>query len=442
MPQLTYVNRIGLFDCCGSLKRMNPRLIYFTAFGFFATLLVFRNAYSIFAGTLVAGCIWCIARHRSLEATRQDRIFAILLTAFPLSMAPSAIFMGGDWSAFDYPLRALIFVLLIAGLRSTKELTKLEFYIYSGGATGGIGAAIFTAISMFLEPAQRVGIPITNPIAYGQIAGILSLLSLAGWLKSHQRTEKIFYGLGGLGAIFAIYGSGSAGALLGWLAGLTILMAYTVKRVQPTGRKALYLALFSCIAVGILFPLAAQKYSQILNEVQATLAGEGMGTSQGQRLILLMLAIKSFAQYPWLGVGPGNTYRIVDAFCNSNYCTPQFTGFTGMHSQYLDAMTSAGVLGLAGWLISSLGIFILFISRASARPQDLPAIIGAAIVASMLASSTTQGLYHHNISVISYYFTISLLWFLTREPNKEAEAATSCLEKHKIENNFYVPINR
>lgn len=405
---------------------MNPRLIYFTAFAFYATVLVFRNAYSIFAGTFVALCIWCIARHRSLEATRQDKIFAILLAAFPLSMAPSAIFMGGDWSAFDYPLRSLIFVPLIAGLRYSKELTKLEFYIYSGGATGGIGAAIFTALSMFFEPTQRVGIPITNPIAYGQIAGILSLLSLAGWLKSHQRTEKIFYGLGGLGAIFAIYGSGSAGALLGWLAGLTILLAYTAKRVQPTGRKALYLALFSCIAVGILFPMAAQKYSQILNQVQATLEGEGMGTSQGQRLILLMLAIKSFAQHPWLGVGPGNTYRIVDAFCNSNYCTPEFSGFTGMHSQYLDAMTSAGVLGLAGWLISGIGIFILFLSRASAYQQDLPSITGASIAASMLASSATQGLYHHNISVISYYFTISLLWFLTREPNQEeAEAATS-----------------
>jgi O-antigen ligase len=406
--------------------RMNPRFFYFTTFAFYATILVFRNAYSIFAGTLVALCVWCIARNRSLEATRQDRIFAILLTAFPLSMAPSVIFVGGDWSAFDYPVRALIFIPLIAGLRCSKELTKLEFYIYSGGATGGIGAAIFTAISMFFNPAQRVGIPITNPIAYGQIAGILSLLSLAGWLKSHQRTEKVFYVLGGLGAIFAIYGSGSAGALLGWLAGLTILLAYTAKRVQPTARKALYLALFSCIAVGILFPMAAQKYSQILHEVQATLAGQGMGTSQGQRIILLMLAIKSFAQHPWLGVGPGNTYRIVDAFCNSNYCTPEFTGFTGMHSQYLDAMASAGVIGLAGWLISGIGIFILFLSRASAYQQDLPSITGASIVASMLASSTTQGLYHHNISVISYYFTISLLWFLTREPNQEeAEAATS-----------------
>jgi O-antigen ligase len=341
-------------------------------------------------------------------------------------MAPSVIFVGGDWSAFDYPLRALIFIPLIAGLRCSKELTKLEFYIYSGGATGGIGAAIFTAISMFFNPAQRVGIPITNPIAYGQIAGILSLLSLAGWLKSHQRTEKVFYVLGGLGAIFAIYGSGSAGALLGWLAGLTILLAYTAKRVQPTARKELYLALFSCIAVGILFPMAAQKYSQILHEVQANLAGQGMGTSQGQRLILLMLAIKSFAQHPWLGVGPGNTYRIVDAFCNSNYCTPEFTGFTGMHSQYLDAMASAGVIGLAGWLISGIGIFILFLNRASAYQQGLPSITGASIVASMLASSATQGLYHHNISVISYYFTISLLWFLTREPNQEeAEAATS-----------------
>ena len=417
---------------------MNPCLIYFTAFAFYATILVFRNAYSIFAGTLVALCIWYIARHRSLEATRHDRIFAILLIAFPLSMVPSAILMGGDWSAFDYPLRALIFVPLIAGLRCSKELPKLEFYIYSGGATGGIGAAIFTAISMFFDPAQRVGIPITNPIAYGQIAGILSLLSLAGWLKSHQRTEKIFYGLGGFGAIFAIYGSGSAGALLGWLAGLTLLLAYTAKRVQITGRTALYLALFSCIAVGILFPLAAQKYSQILNEVQATLTGEGMGTSQGQRLMLLMLAIKSFAQHPWLGVGLGNTYRIVDAFCNSNYCTPEFAGFTGMHSQYLDAMTSAGALGLAGWLISSLGIFVLFLRRTSAHQQDLPSITGAAIVASMLASSTTQGLYHHNISVISYYYTISLLWFLTREPNQEAEAATSCLDKRKIENSFYV----
>jgi O-antigen ligase len=405
---------------------MNPRFFYFTAFAFYATILVFRNAYSIFAGTFVTFCLWCIARHRSLGATRQDKIFAILLTAFPLSMAPSVIFVGGDWSAFDYPLRALIFIPLIAGLRCSKELTKLEFYIYSGGATGGIGAAIFTAISMFFNPAQRVGIPITNPIAYGQIAGILSLLSLAGWLKSHQRTEKVFYVLGGLGAIFAIYGSGSAGALLGWLAGLTILLAYTAKRVQPTARKALYLALFSCIAVGILFPMAAQKYSQILHEVQATLAGQGMGTSQGQRLILLTLAIKSFAQHPWLGVGPGNTYRIVDAFCNSNYCTPEFTGFTGMHSQYLDAMASAGVIGLAGWLISGIGIFILFLSRASAYQQDLPSITGASIVASMLASSTTQGLYHHNISVISYYFTISLLWFLTREPNQEeAEAATS-----------------
>jgi O-antigen ligase len=90
-----------------------------------------------------------------------------------------------------------------------------------------------------------------------------------------------------------------------------------------------------------------------------------------------------------------------------------------MHNQYLDILLTSGLVGLAGWFIFSIGIFCLFYSRFRSGVARIISGAGSSVVVAMMISAFPQPLYHHNISVISFFFTITFLLFLAYPAPKE-----------------------
>lgn len=394
-------------------------------FGFYAFLLAIPSSYNLFGAAAASLSVVSIVASRRLYFLPLDGLLAALIAAFPLSMIPSLVANGGSWSYFDYPLRALVFIPLILGLRKLSDAEQLESFLYIGAGTGGLFAGIFSATSLALNHAVRVGNPITNPIPFGQAAAVLALLSFAGFFKITHRAIKIYLAAGYVGAIFAVYGSGSGGALLGLAAGLTTQIIF-LKQSLLKSVKPKHILVIAFVSAAIALPLAASKLSEIAHDIQGFNSGRGMETSQGGRLILISIGLKSFYQHPWLGIGPGNGYQAIAEYCSQHYCTPKFSSWQGVHNQYLDILMSAGLVGIIGWLTFSLGTAYLFCTRIFAQNNATAPIAGLAIVIAMLVSAFPQPLYNHNISVTVFAFTTSFLWYASYPSQQMSKTSEAC----------------
>ena len=398
-------------------------------FGFYSLILLVPDAYDVFGAALVIVSIAVIALIRPRLFSDLDRWFAFFLALYPLSFLPSLVAMGGIFRYLDYPIRCLLFIPLIMGLRGYADHKAFEKSLFLGASAGGIGAGLFSLKGLLWDHVERVGLPLTNPIPYGQIAAILAILSLASLFIFDGFWRRCLAVIGFFGAIFAVYASGSAGALFGLCLGLAfgvlVLLRSRLSRAHLYGLIGL-----SVVAAVIVMPLASSKLAQALSDVHAFATGHGMGTSQGQRLILWDISLREIAHSPWFGIGPGHFDGVMDRFCLSHVCTDDFHGFHGVHNQYLDSFMNGGIFALVGLLASFLVPLGLFLRRSLCLVDGAPiaATAGVAVIVAAMTSAITQVLYGHNISVISYFFTISFLWFVA-VPSLDRSGLSHSLEE-------------
>jgi O-antigen ligase len=336
-------------------------------------------------------------------------------------MLPSVLVKGGNLSFFDYPARALLFVPVVLGLRARADRLSISRGFFLGASAGGLGGACFSLYSLLLYPGARVGFPIANPIPFGQIATLLALIAFASIFNTSRHWERLLSVFGFLGATFTIYATGSYGPLLGFGFGLSVLFAFVLRRRFS---RFTYFGLFLLLSVVLLIcaPLLIPKFIQITSDVQAYASGSGMGASQGQRLILWSISLHEIANSPFLGIGPGHLKSVLLDFCEVNRCIGDFSTFNQVHNQYFDSALNAGLIGLTGLLVTIFSPAVLFyrrLSSPSAQVQNASAT-GLAIVVAASVSMVSQCLFAHNISVIPFFLTISVCWFLASPLAMEA----------------------
>jgi len=335
-------------------------------------------------------------------------------------MLPSALVKGSDFSFFDYPVRALLFVPVVLGLRARADHLLLSRGFFLGASAGGLGAACFSLYSLLLYPGVRVGSPITHPIPFGQIASLLALMAFVSIFNSSRYWERLLSVFGFFGATFSIYATGSYGPLLGFVFGFGVLLAFILRR-QFSRFAYVSVFLLSAVALLICAPLLISKFFQIASDVQAYASGSGMGTSQGQRLILWSISLHEISNSPLFGIGPGHLKSVLSGYCAVNRCLGDFSSFNQVHNQYFDSALNAGLIGLSGLLITILSPAVLFCRRLSSPSAQVQSasVTGLAIVVAASVSMLSQCLFAHNISVISYFLTISICWSLASPPDVE-----------------------
>ena len=299
------------------------------------------------------------------------------------------------------------------GLRTKADPLLVSRGFFLGGSVGGLGGACFSAYSLLSHPGVRVGDPITNPIPFGQIAAALSLIAFVSIFQCTRRWEKLLSVFGFLGGIVTLYASGSSGALLGFGFGLLVVLVF-VSRKRLTRAIWLGIAVLLGVAFCIVAPVLLFKFHQLGADLDAYASGAGMGTSQGQRLILWGISLREIGNSPWFGIGPGRFKLVLSEFCSTGQCSLDFMGFNHVHSQYLDSALNAGLIGLSGLLVSFVSPAVLFYRQiaVSTGPGQGASIAGLAVVVAAMGSMVSQPLFAHNISVISYVLTISICWFL------------------------------
>ena len=399
----------------GNLVKLfaSPQALPALVWLFFASILFFPDAYDVFGAALVTYCLVVIIIARPRIFKELDWIFLCSLFCYALLMLPSAFAKGADYSYFDYPIRALLFIPIVMGLRTKADplLTSKGFFL--GGSVGGLGGACFSAYSLLMHPGVRVGDPITNPIPFGQIAAALSLIAFVSIFQCIRGWERLLSVFGFLGGIVTLYASGSSGALFGFGLGLLAVLVF-VSRKRFSWTVWLGIALLLAVSICIVTPLLGFKFHEFVADFNAYASGAGMGTSQGQRLILWGMSLREIVHSPWFGVGPGHFREALLRFCADSNCPVGFLGFNHVHSQYFDSALNAGLIGLLGLLLSLVSPLVLFYRQIalSTGPAQGASITGLAVVVAAMVSMISQPLYAHNISVIFYVFTISICWFL------------------------------
>lgn len=406
------------------LRRLlfSPQLFPLLVWLFYATILLLPDAHDVFGAFLIVGCLLATLFFRPFQFNRSEVVLACLLFAYPVLMLPSAFVKGANFSFFDYPVRALLFVPVVLGLRARAERLLISRGFFLGASAGGLGAACFSLYSLLLYPGVRVGFPITNPIPFGQIATLLALIAFVSIFNSSRHWERLLSVFGFLGATFAIYATGSYGPLLGFGFGLSVLFAFVLRRRLS---RFSYFVLFVLLVGALLIcaPLLISKFIQIASDVQAYASGSGMGTSQGNRLILWSISLQEVANSPFFGIGPGHLKSVLSGFCEVNRCLGGFSSFNQVHNQYFDSALNAGLIGLSGLLVTIFSPAVLFYRRLSSPIAQTKnaSVTGLAIVVAASVSMASQCLFAHNISVISYFLTISICWYLAGPSAVEVE---------------------
>ena len=400
------------------LRRLlsSPQLFPLLVWLFYATILLLPDAHDVFGAFLVVGCLLATLLFRPFQFNRSDVVLACLLLAYPVSMLPSALVKGADFSFFDYPVRALLFVPVVLGLRARADHLLASRGLFLGASAGGLGAACFSLFSLWLNPGVRVGAPITHPIPFAQIATLLALIAFASIFNSSCYWERLFSVLGFFGATFAIFTSGSFGPLLGFGFGLIVLVVFILRR-RLSWLVCFAIFLILAGALSISYPLFTSKFIQILSDINAYSLGSGMAGGQGHRLILWAISLRELANSPFFGIGPGHLKPLLSNFCAVNYCIPDFVSYNQVHNQYFDSALNAGLIGLSGLLITIFSPAVLFYRRLSSSSMQVQSasVTGLAIVVAASVSMLSQCLFAHNISVISYFLTISICWFLASQ---------------------------
>ena len=387
----------------------------FMVFCFYAFVLFVSDSASFFAALLVALSIFAVFVADSKIFNGGDRYFAFWLALYPLLMIPSVMIKGGTWKYFDYPIRALLFIPLIAGLRGIAKPKSFQKSMYLGCNVGGLFAALFSLKCLLFDHIDRVGLPITASIAYGQIAAILGLISFNSIFISNQLKPKILSIAGCLGAAFAVQASSSTGALLGFLAGVLTLLIFQV-RDHVKSFSIFKTSIIVVALLGFAIPLVLKDFPTIYSDVFLTPPDSYMFHGQGHRLLLWSIALKEIVASPFVGIGPGHFAHVIDRYCQEHFCLSDFSGYRGVHNQFLDSAMNAGIVGFVGLIVSYIGPLILFLRRTS---MDAPSCsssnaskAGVAVIMAGMVSAFSQVLYGHNISVITYFFSITFLWFL------------------------------
>jgi O-antigen ligase len=243
--------------------------------------------------------------------------------------------------------------------------------IIAGVAEALLGCAQYVLATGLLGPGGasiRVFGTFDQPNPYG---GYLNLsLPIALALTLCGRDPRMRWVAGGASALmlFALYLSGSRGALLGLVAALVVLAAVGWRIERPTIIALLVGAPLVAIAwLAHLVPIRIEEklLAQFrVNDVSLTAQLNDANYSTIERLAHWVAGLRMFRAHPLLGVGAGN----YDA-AYQRYKVPGWDeSLTHAHNYYINAAAETGALGLLAFL-ALIGV-ALWVAWRATRATD------------------------------------------------------------------------
>jgi len=141
-----------------------------------------------------------------------------------------------------------------------------------------------------------------------------------------------------------------------------------------------------------------------------------MSTSVGLRFEMWRAAWKLFLEHPILGIGTGAFYAQTQRLAHLGEVAPRTAQYDHPHSDYFDALSSRGMLGLLA-LFALLGVPAIYFVRAVKSQEHIPHAVGLAgllLVCGFAIFGLTDTVFIHSMNISWYVIYVALFMALLK----------------------------
>jgi len=254
--------------------------------------------------------------------------------------------------------RFLLLIPIFYLLRRVRLPHQILWYGCTAGAIlAGIAAMDQVWWHVLLAPQDRAAGSV-HPIIFGDMALLLGVLSLAG-LSYFWQQHRALIALPILAALLGLLASFLSASRGGWLAlpAFTLLFAWYGQRqlrIKPWHYAAAASALCVVVMTAYLVPQTKVQFriDEAAHEVRDYFTYRIADTSVGARLEMWRAAWNIFRDHPIVGTGLGDGYVAAkQALIDTGKADIIIAEFNHPHSEYLAALATRGVIGLAALLV-------------------------------------------------------------------------------------------
>jgi O-antigen ligase len=391
----------------------------FAAFLFFAISLIVPSGFSVGAALLVLTGIPLLRPRRLPALSGEDKA---LLAVFLFYFAGTVILLllhREPLKEYDMPLR---FLLAIPALLLLMAYPPAPAFFWAGLAVGGALGGFYTGWQNLIEQIPRAG-GHTNPIQYGNVSFVLGVLCFAGlsWarLQRHARTWIFCLLAGGVLGLLGAMFTGSRGS---WISLPVCLLLLCIGHRAAFRRRQVARSLAGLsILFGVIYAMphseVQQRGQMAIEEAQDYVSNGNADSSIGIRLELGRFGVSLIEQRPLLGWGKDGLVARKAEMIRQHAVAPAAAGFNHLHNEWLDATAKRGIPGLAAALALYLVPLFIFCRHLRAGvPAARPyALCGVLLIVSYFGFGLTQVFLSHVIGVMTFAFSMAIIWGMLRE---------------------------
>jgi O-antigen ligase len=310
----------------------------------------------------------------------------------------------------------LLFVPIYLGVRRLR-VNLLPPLLYGVLLAGPVMAGVGAYSVFILDKPRAMGS--YHPIIFGDLAMLLALVGAATWVFWVARGKwlRILFPISIACALYASMLSGTRGAWLALPPAVAVLLFF-FRYHFPCRRRLFSVAIAGAILLAIspiVFPdTIGHGLGRIVHSLESFEQGKNRNSSEGQRLLMWVLAMEVWRQNPLIGTGLGDFEHEVAVRMEAGQ-TELKTVRGHAHNIYFESLAVTGLLGLCSMV---LAIFILpfcaFYAYRHEPGAEVAAIGGIIVLVSFAVFGLTEGWLTRSVLVRSYL--VFLLVFLTALP--------------------------
>jgi O-antigen ligase len=313
----------------------------------------------------------------------------------------------GDISDIDSQSRLLLAIPVYLYVRRVGVNLNI---VLVGAAIGGIFSGVIAWYEYYyLSYSMAEGIAGSH-IYFGEIALLLSILSVFGLSLVKSYSIKLLLAVGFIFGGYAMLISGSRG---GWITLPTILflfMSYNIWNI------ALWKRLLSSIMVVVILFSAyhspelpvKQRVGVAINEV-VSYYSDGEMSSIGHRLEMWKASYLSAKYHNFLGAGESSFKSEMKRLIQEDKVHESLQNFVDPHSQYFNTLLDQGVIGLTSLLLIFLiPLKVLFNNLKNKKQSHVSAMFSSIILLSFMEFMITISTLEIQIMTLFFAFTLSI----------------------------------
>ncbi|WP_334190707.1 O-antigen ligase family protein [Noviherbaspirillum sp.] len=321
----------------------------------------------LYAVLLLVALLLLASRHEARASYRAILPIVVALGLYlPYSLLSIWLHQGMVKSA-DNGVHFLYFV-IIAVCFLELDPRRLFWFGISAAAIGAGVLALYQRFELGLpRPYGMYGVSeigLSGAIKFAMVTTLFSLLALSAALNRGNPTrERLCHGAAALVGFAGCQVIASRGP---WLVFVLVACGMGIVYLLKLDKRRMGIALLTALisaafVVGVFYAELHERVSLTVNEISSLQNGD-LNTSLGARIAMWKAALAIFSTHPFLGIGLNKFGVHLNEMIAAGQAPAFVAVFGHTHNEYLEALVTGGIIGLA-YLLWLLGAPLVFFVR-------------------------------------------------------------------------------